>query len=267
MESLINNPGFDNITKKIFLLLDHETLLTCRLVCKSFKTKVEDPYCWIKRCSQLGQPKSLTDLWTERYKDIKVEAKNCQDGKTFWQLEQKFVLCLINWTLNFPLLAHLELGGFVPLHAAALFGCLEVVEFITSYTENVNHSWMLTGCTPLHLAARAGHTNVVEILASKMENLDIKDNFGHTPLHMAAIKGHAKIVEFLVSKVHNPNLIDNIGLSPYDVAVREGKFDIVEILHPYNNYWPTIPLQLPFLGSVDFPSIMLLPILLILKCI
>ena len=42
MESLINNPGFDNITKKIFLLLDHETLLTCRLVCKSFKTKVED---------------------------------------------------------------------------------------------------------------------------------------------------------------------------------------------------------------------------------
>ena len=87
MESLINNPGFDNITKKIFLLLDPETLLTCRLVCKSFKTKVEDPYCWIKRCSQLGQPKSLTDLWTERYKDIKVEAKNCQDGKTFWQLE------------------------------------------------------------------------------------------------------------------------------------------------------------------------------------
>ena len=88
MESLINNPGFDNITKKIFLLLDPETLLTCRLVCKSFKTKVEDPYCWIKRCSQLGQPKSLTDLWTERYKDIKLEAKNCQDGKTFWQLEQ-----------------------------------------------------------------------------------------------------------------------------------------------------------------------------------
>ena len=85
MESLINNPGFDNITKKIFLLLDPETLLTCRLVCKSFKTKVEDPYCWIKRCSQLGQPKSLNNSWTDLVqrhkkswliKDIKVEAKN-----------------------------------------------------------------------------------------------------------------------------------------------------------------------------------------------
>ena len=128
MESLINNPGFDKITKKIFLLLDPETLLTCRLVCKSFKTKVEDPYCWIKRCSQLGQPKSLTNLWTDLVqrvkksclmKYIKMESKNCRDGKTLWQLEQKFVLCLIKWTLNFPLLAHLELDGFDPLHAAA----------------------------------------------------------------------------------------------------------------------------------------------------
>ena len=74
MDTLINNPGFNNITKKIFLLLDHETLLTCRLVCKSFKTKVEDPYCWIKICSQLGQPKSLTDLWTGRI------LNGCQKG-------------------------------------------------------------------------------------------------------------------------------------------------------------------------------------------
>ena len=206
---------------------------------------MEDPYFWIKRCSQLGQPKSLTNSWTDlvqRHKKswlikyIKVKAKNCRDRKTLWHLgkrflEQKFVQCLIKWTLNF---SHLELGGFDPLHAAAQYGCLEVVEFITSYTENVNASWMLNGCTPLHLAA---------------------------------FNGHAKIVEFLLSKVDNPNPIDNIGLSPYDVAVREEKFEVVEILHPYNNYWPTTPLQLPFLGSVEFPSIMQLPILLILKCI
>ena len=285
MESLINNPGFNNITKKIFLLLDHQTLITCRLVCQSLKTKVEDPYFWIKRCSQLGQPKSLTNSWTDLVqrhkkswliKDIKVEAKNCRDRKTLWHLrkrflEQKFVQCLIKWTLNF---SHLELGGFDPLHAAALFGCLEVVEFITSYTENVNPSWMLYGCTPLHLAAKTGHTNVVEILASKMENVNIKDNLGDTPLHiaagngqinvvlslankvdnlnsmnnvgdtplhLAAFNGHAKIVEFLVSKIDNPNLIDNVGLSAYELAVREAKFEVVEILHPYNNYWPTIP--------------------------
>ena len=157
MESLINNPGFDNITKKIFLLLDHETLLTCRLVCKSFKTKVEDPYCWIKRCSQLGQPKSLTNSWTDlvQYqthkkswlmKYIKMESKNCRDGKTLWQLEQKFVLCLIKWTLNFPLLAHLELGGFDPLCAAAQYGCLEVID--ESWTDLVQYqthkkSWLI----------------------------------------------------------------------------------------------------------------------------
>ena len=88
-------------------------------------------------------------------------------------------------------------------------------------------------------------------LSTKVDKLNLMNSVGRSPLHLAAFNGHANIVEFLVSKVHNPNPIDNIGLSPYDVAVREGKFDIVEILHPYNNYWPTIPLQLPFLGSVD----------------
>ena len=167
MDSLINNPGYHNITKKIFLLLDHESLITCRSVCQSMKTKVEDPYYWINRCSNIGQSKSLTNSWIDLVQRIEKSSP----------IEHKFVQCLIKWTLNFPLLAHLELDGLDPLHAAAQYGCLEVVEFITSYTENVNPSWMLNGCTPLHLAAKTGHTNVVEILASKMENVNIKDNF------------------------------------------------------------------------------------------
>ena len=61
MESLINNPGYDNIMQTIFLLMDHETLITCRSVCQSLKIRVEDPNYWIKRCSKIGQSKSLTD--------------------------------------------------------------------------------------------------------------------------------------------------------------------------------------------------------------
>ena len=100
-------------------------------------------------------------------------------------------------------------------------------------------------------AAGNGQINVVLSLANKVDNLNGMNNDGDTPLHLAAFTGHAKIVEFLVSKVDNPNPIDNVGLSPYEFAVMEEKFEVVEILHPYNNYWPTIPLQLPFLGSVD----------------
>ena len=151
MESLIYNSGFDNITQKIFLLLDHETLITCRLVCQSLKTKVDDPYCWIKRCRKLGQPKSLTDSWTNLVhiikktwlrKDIKVEAENHQDQKILWLLrkmslkgliEQKFLQCLMKWTYALQFLTHLELclNGYSPLHFAAYYDCLEVVEFIT----------------------------------------------------------------------------------------------------------------------------------------
>ena len=121
------------------------------------------------------------------------------------------------------------------------------------------------GETPLHMAAANGHINVVKILATKINTLNVVNNVGRTPLHMAAFNGQAKIVEFLVSKVDDPNPIDNIGLSPYDVAEREGKFEVVEILHPYNNYWPTIPFG--SLDSVVYPSSILLPISLIFKCI
>ena len=141
MESLINNPGFDNITKKIFLLLDHETLITCRSVCHSLKKRVEDPYYWIKRCSKIGQPKFLTESWIDlvqkkthvRKGFEKVGAKSCQGLKALRRLkknspiELKFVQCLIKWTLNFHLWVHLELDGFTPLHVASRYGCHEVV--------------------------------------------------------------------------------------------------------------------------------------------
>ena len=298
MDSLINNPGYHIITKKIVLLLDHETLITCRSVCQSLKTKVDDPYCWIKRCRKLGQPKSLTDSWTNLVhiiektwlrKDIKVEAKNHQDQKILWQLrkmclkgliEQKFLQCLMKWTYALQFLTHLELclNGYSPLHFAAYHDCLEVVEFITLCTKNVNIKDNL-GETPLHMAAANGHINVVKILATKINNLNVVNNVGRTPLHMAAFNGQAKIVEFLVSKVDDPNPIDNIGLSPYEVAVREEKLEVVEILHPYNNYWPHIPWQFPFFNifviwptisyhdSFILPSSMLLPISLVFKCI
>ena len=278
MDSLINNPGYHNITKKIVLLLDHETLITCRSVCQSLKTKVDNPYYWIDRCSKIGQPKSLTNSWIDLVQRIEKSSP----------IEHKFVQCLIKWTLNFRSWAHLELDGFAPLHVAARYGCHEVVEFITSCTENVNPCWILNECTPMHLSAGNGHMNVVKLLASKMENVNIKDDYGRMPIHMAAanghinvveflatkvdnlnvvsdngstpmhyaaFEGHAKIVKFLVSKVDNPNYLDNYGLSPYECAIIEENFEVVEILYPYNNYWPIVP-------AVS----MELPISLVFKC-
>ena len=279
MGSLINNPGYHNITKKIFLLLDHESLITCRSVCQSLKTKVEDPYYWINRCSKIGQSKSLTDSWIDLVQRIEKISL----------IEHKFVQCLIKWTLNFNSWAYLELDGFAPLHVAARYGCHEVVEFITSCTENVNPRWIPDEITPILLAAGNGHTKVVKLLASKMENVNIKDkkygrmpihmaaanghinvvkflatkydnlnvvsNIGATPLHAAAFEGQDKIVKFLVSNVDNPNYLDNYGRSPYEWACKNEKFEVVEILHPYNSY---------LLASVF--DIMNFPIPLVLKC-
>ena len=48
-----------------------------------------------------------------------------------------------------------EKGG-TPLHWAAFLGCENAVNFLTSWTENIN-SQDDSGCTPLHLAVRSGN--------------------------------------------------------------------------------------------------------------
>ena len=52
MEPLVNNPGFQHIIEDIFLNLDHETILQCRLVNKSWKKHIDKSIFWLKKCSQ-----------------------------------------------------------------------------------------------------------------------------------------------------------------------------------------------------------------------
>ena len=243
MDFLINNYGYHHITKKIFLLLDHETSITCRSICHSWKTIVDDPYYWINRCKSEGQPISLTNQWIDIVQELDENSP----------IEQKFVQCLIKWNLKYCLWAHLELDGFLPLHVASRYGCLQVVEYIALCTENVNPLWMPNGCTPIHLAAANGHTNVVKFLASKVNNPNIVDDYGCTPLYYAAYAGKSKVVKFLASKVDDPNYFTD----PYEIAAKEQEFEVMEILNSYINQWPD-----------NFGLIVMeLPISLIMKCI
>ena len=54
MDLFMNNPGLHHIGKVIFKHLDHDTLLSCRLVNQSWKAFVDDYDFWLKRCAQSG---------------------------------------------------------------------------------------------------------------------------------------------------------------------------------------------------------------------
>ena len=65
MDSLTKNPGFLHISEKIFLFLNHDNLMNCRLVNRSWKNVIENPIFWIKKCNQKGLSKQLYKDWTK----------------------------------------------------------------------------------------------------------------------------------------------------------------------------------------------------------
>ena len=48
-QNIIENPGLQNIVERIFLHLNYENLLTCRLINKSTRFILDNPLFWLKR--------------------------------------------------------------------------------------------------------------------------------------------------------------------------------------------------------------------------
>ena len=65
LNTVVENPGFSIISRKISLLLDQDTLLSCRLVSQSFRERVDDPYFWIKKLENQDQSTELHDAWID----------------------------------------------------------------------------------------------------------------------------------------------------------------------------------------------------------
>jgi len=62
--------------------------------------------------------------------------------------------------------------------------------------------------TPLHYAAQYGHLSVVEYLVNQKADINAKDKDNRTPLHRAARYGHLSVVEYLVNQRADINAKD-----------------------------------------------------------
>jgi len=54
--------------------------------------------------------------------------------------------------------------------------------------------------TPLHYAARYGHLSVVEYLVNQKADINANGKEKMTPLHLAASNDHLSVVEYLVNR-------------------------------------------------------------------
>ncbi|EKX51175.1 hypothetical protein GUITHDRAFT_66164, partial [Guillardia theta CCMP2712] len=97
----------------------------------------------------------------------------------------------------------LNKDGKTPLHYAAIFNQLKVIEYIL---DPFPHG---AGCmvdmsdtnflTPLFMAVEQGRAEAVQLLAKRWANVLQTNLAGSTPLHAACMLGQARVVEHLLS--------------------------------------------------------------------
>ena len=219
VNSIIGNPGFPVINEKILFSLDHESQMTFRQVCQSWREQVDQPVYWIKKHNLISHPNKLGNMWIDLVGRI-------QKGS---YLEKEVIECLMKWYGKFYIEDALK--GMLPTHIAARFGYINIVTFFASYLENVNAPCP-DGRTPLEISARYGSTEIFKFLAP----LEAKPNApcpdGWTPLHIAAQYGSTEIFIFLAPQVKNPNAPDPDGWTPLQSAAQFGNTEIFKFLAP-----------------------------------
>uniref|UniRef100_A0A8C6TNC9 Myotrophin n=1 Tax=Neogobius melanostomus TaxID=47308 RepID=A0A8C6TNC9_9GOBI len=95
-------------------------------------------------------------------------------------------------------------------------GQLDEVRATLVTAEDVNR--MLEGRMPLHVAADFGQVEVVEYLISKGANVNAPDKHGITPLLSACYENHASCVKILLEKGADKECKGPDGLSAFEAA-------------------------------------------------
>ena len=126
-------------------------------------------------------------------------------------------------------------GSFenTPLHSAAYYGDLEMVQVLLGYGVDANTKNKI-GCTPLNFASLRGHNNeptIARLLIGHGADLNTPDVTGSTPLHRASRRGRMEMVLLLIEHGANVEARDDRDRTPLDVATA-GKqhVEIVKLL-------------------------------------
>ena len=104
--------------------------------------------------------------------------------------------------------AHRTCAG-TPLHTAAGFNSVDVLEYLISQGANVNAQGSC-GCTPLHTASFYNpNVEILRYLVSQGADINATNKFNQTPLYQAAIALHdsVEILQYLISQGADVNSV------------------------------------------------------------
>jgi ankyrin repeat protein len=103
-----------------------------------------------------------------------------------------------------------------PLHIAARFGPVEMVELLIRMKADVNAT-AYNGFTPLHLTEAK---DIAALLIRAAADLDKRDNWGKTPLQAAAQRALAPVVEAILESGYPCDLTSAVMLGKRELAIQ-----------------------------------------------
>ena len=111
--SLIGHSGFSDINQIILFCLDHDSQMSFRQVCQSWKAQLDHPQFWMKKLDLKGcQSKELQKEWIDFVGRVQKGSK----------LEKEVTECLMMWYVEHESWPYNRLKGIKPTSIAIGLG-------------------------------------------------------------------------------------------------------------------------------------------------
>ena len=272
MNKVFENPGLCHIGEKILQKMDFQSILSCRLVRKSWRnllekgiseTKSSDLQKLFAAKAEMVKNTPFYDKWLYFLPEITKESNPLinhylqkvlnNESIYFHRIGplQAFIsvenLKMVEFLLNNNLIPQLLLKSecFFGFDFAAMNGQMKVLKLFKKY--NI-HSMISpiqyardTLRKPVLHATMSGQIEVLKFLLEDWINCKFDYYVNQLKIsNVAAEHGQLEIMKYLCQKMHNPILTDEMGNSTIHVAASNGHFEIVKLLTNFT-FHPDLP--------------------------